>query len=51
MCLGSANELEYFMILSTDLNYISKELSDDIQEKIISFKKQIVNLSKKLKEQ
>lgn len=51
MCLGSANELEYFIILSTDLNYISKELSNDIQEKIISVKKQLVSLSKKLKEQ
>lgn len=51
MSLGSANELEYFLILSADLNYLSKEVSEQLQEKIISIKKQLINLSKKLKEQ
>lgn len=49
MSLGSANELEYFMILCADLGFMDKDVSSDLQETVKLIKRQIVSLSKKLK--
>lgn len=49
MSLGSANELEYFLILCADLGFMDKDISQSLQEEIKVIKRQIINLSKKLK--
>ena len=49
MSLGSANELEYFMILCADLGFMDRDVSHSLQEEIKVIKRQIINLSKKLK--
>ncbi len=49
MSLGSANELEYFLILCADLTYMDKDVSQRLQEEVKVIKRQLVNLSKKLK--
>lgn len=47
--LGSAHELEYFIILLKDLYYIDEKLSISILEDINFVKKQPYSLSQKLK--
>ena len=49
ICLGSAHELEYFFILSKDLNYISEEVSDEMSQKINIIKRKLFTLDKRLK--
>ncbi len=48
--LGSAHEVEYFLILASDLKYISSEKSESLQAEINIIKMKLFNLSKKLKE-
>ncbi|EIJ39208.1 four helix bundle protein [Galbibacter orientalis] len=48
VCLGSAHELEYFILLSKDLNYISEDIFDELTIKINEIKSKLYNLSKKL---
>ncbi|MCF8714908.1 four helix bundle protein [Joostella atrarenae] len=48
ICLGSAHELEYFILLSKDLKYISKDIFDMLTLKINEIKSKLYNLSKKL---
>ncbi len=48
--LGSAHELEYFVILSTDLNFIDITVSSTLIEEINMVKKQLFSLSQKLKQ-
>lgn len=45
---GSASELEYLMILSKDLDYISSDMFLTISTEIIAIKKQLYHLIKKL---
>ncbi len=45
---GSASETEYLNLLTYDLNYISKEEFDKIESEIISIKKQLFHLIKKI---
>lgn len=48
ICLGSAHELEYFFILSKDLNYILEEKFNCLSEKINIIKRKLYTLNKKL---
>lgn len=47
--LGSAHELEYFIILSKDLGYITGQQANEIDVQINDIKKQLFALSRKLK--
>ena len=49
IALGSAHELEYFILLSKDLNYISEVQFVELTEGINEIKRKLYNLSKKLK--
>lgn len=46
--LGSVHELEYFVILSKDLKYITNEVFEALLADINLIKKQLYSLSKKL---
>lgn len=46
--LGSAHELEYFILLSKDLNYLSIENFEELDLKINILKRKMHSLSKKL---
>ena len=48
--LGSAHELEYFLLLVKDLSYISTEKYLIFNEKINEIKAMIINLIKKIRE-
>lgn len=48
IALGSANETEYLLILSKDLNYISEEQFSDVDSKINTIKSKIYKLKEKL---
>ncbi|MCM5663497.1 four helix bundle protein [Galbibacter mesophilus] len=48
ICLGSAHELEYFILLSKDLNYISNNTFERLDLRINEIKRKLYNLSKKL---
>jgi len=50
ICLGSAHELEYFMILSKDLNYIEESDFRTLNTEINKIKRKLFSLSKKLKQ-
>lgn len=45
---GSASELEYLMILSRDLEYLSNDAFLSISSEIIAIKKQLYHLIKKI---
>ena len=47
---GSASETEYLILLSKDLNYIDLILHQKIHEELVSIKKQLFQLIKKLNE-
>jgi|SRR5690606_30257384 len=47
--LGSAHELEYFIILAKDLDYITELQANEIDNQINNIKKQLFALSKKPK--
>ncbi|VBB43299.1 conserved hypothetical protein [uncultured Paludibacter sp.] len=49
MAMGSANEVEYCVLLSKDLEYISSEDFVHFQEKIEEIKKMLTSLIDKLK--
>lgn len=49
IALGSAHEVEYFLILSRDLEYLTEEKSEKLQLEINIIKMKLFNLSKKLK--
>jgi len=46
---GSANELEYFILLSTDLNYIDKKKAIELTEDVQEIKKMLTKLKLKIK--
>lgn len=48
IALGSAHEIEYFLILAQDLNYISTEKSIILQTEINVIKMKLYKLSTKL---
>lgn len=48
ICLGSAHELEYFILLCKDLGLISLNDFESLTFKINEIKKKLFNLSKKL---
>ena len=50
ICLGSAHELEYFFILTKDLNYINQENYESLNDQINIIKKKLFSLSNKLKQ-
>jgi four helix bundle protein len=47
---GSAHELEYLILLSTDLHFIEKEKSEKIISELIEIKKMLASLTKKINE-
>ncbi|MGY6649631.1 four helix bundle protein [Wenyingzhuangia sp. IMCC45574] len=51
IALGSASEVEYLLILSKDLDYLSKENSQRLIDKINLIKRKTYNLKQKLKTQ
>lgn len=46
---GSANEVEYIYLLSRDLNYISIENYNELNEYVVRIKKMLIKLINKLK--
>lgn len=48
ICLGSAHELEYFILLCFDLNFIEKTIYEDLTQEINLLKRKLYSLSKKL---
>ncbi|HET8887182.1 MAG TPA: four helix bundle protein [Salinimicrobium sp.] len=48
IALGSSHELEYFFILSRDLEYIDEETYAKLDNDINGIKKKLFNLSKRL---
>ena len=48
IALGSAHELEYFLILATDLNYLSQHQTEILITEINHVKGKLYNLSRKL---
>ena len=48
IALGSANETEYLLILSNDLNYISEEIFKNSEIQINTIKSKIYKLKEKL---
>ena len=48
IALGSANETEYLIILSNDLNYMTKEKSTSLIERINTIKRKTYQLKQKL---
>lgn len=51
IALGSANETEYLLILSKDLNYLSEDLFSDLESKINTIKSKIYKLKQILIQQ
>ena len=47
--MGSASELEYQILLSRDLNYITENVFEELSSKTIEVKKMLTSLIKKLK--
>ena len=50
MAFGSANEIQYQLILSKDLNYITEEKQKELDIKISVIKRMLAGLINKLKE-
>ena len=48
IALGSASELEYHLILSTDLSYLSKSSNQHLTKQVIEIKKLLTALIQKL---
>lgn len=48
ICLGSAHELEYFILLAKDLEFIEENVYQDLDKKINLVKKRLYRLSEKL---
>lgn len=51
IALGSANETEYLLILSKDLNYINSEVFENLEKGINTIKSKIYKLKQKLIQQ
>ena len=49
ICLGSANELEYFILLAKDLKYIDISTYEVLTIEINEIKRKLYSLSKKLR--
>ncbi len=47
--LGSANEAEYFLLLSKDLSYLRQEIYDDLYKIINEVKAMLISLISKVK--
>ena len=47
---GSASEAEYLFLLARDLSYVSLGLHEKVQAELVSIKKQLFQLIKKLNE-
>lgn len=47
---GSANETDYLLLLSKELNYISTDTYEELNQQIIIIKKSINNLHKRLQQ-
>ena len=48
IALGSAHELEYFLILSRDLGYIPEDIQEELDRKVNEIKKKLFSLGQKL---
>jgi len=51
IALGSANETEYLLILSKDLNYINNEIFENLEKEINTIKSKIYKLKQVLIQQ
>jgi four helix bundle protein len=49
IALGSANETEYFLLLSKDLKYIEIEKHDELEKQINEIKAMLISLIKKVR--
>lgn len=49
IALGSANELEYLMVLSADLKYISKNVSEQLFSNVVEIRKMLFAFTKTLR--
>ncbi len=48
IALGSTNEVEYFLILSKDLSYLSPDVHNRLYEKLVEVRKMLLSLSKRV---
>jgi len=49
IALGSANETEYLLLLSKDLNYLSEDSFKSLEERINKIKAMLISLIKKVR--
>ena len=48
MAMGSANELEYHLLLSKDLHFLSEEDHRDVQAQVVEVKRMLAGLIRKV---
>ena len=49
ICLGSANELEYHLLLAKDLDYLKAEKYQELHNQLIEIKRMLVSLTQKIR--
>ena len=49
IALGSLAETLYFVILARDLNYLSPEQSDSLQQELVTLRKMLIAFSRRVK--
>jgi four helix bundle protein len=47
--LGSANEVEYLLLLSADLKYCSKQAADELSHKLVEIRKMLSSFTKTIR--
>jgi four helix bundle protein len=48
MSLGSTNEVEYFLVLSKDLDYLKSEKYELLNNQLIEVRKMLLSLERKI---
>ena len=51
IALGSANELDYFLLLAKDLNYLQENIYDDLRKRTEEIKAMLISLISKVRKQ
>ena len=49
IAIGSSSEVEYLLILSSDLEILNENISKHLQEEVVEIRKMLISLNKKLK--
>lgn len=49
IAIGSSSEVEYLLLLSSDLQLLNTEISKGLQEEVVDIRKMLISLNKKLR--